>query len=58
MSAHKFAYLLTLLNHFFIFKGAIESVIDVVLGLSGFSFIHFSLSFVVFSFFYCKEKKA
>lgn len=54
-SAHKFAYLLTLLNHCFIFKGAIESVIDVVLRLSGFSFIRCSLSFVVFSFFIAKR---
>lgn len=68
MSAHKFAYLLsqkffklylTLLNHCFIFKGEIKSVIDVVLRLSGFSFIRFSLSLVVFLFFsYCKEIKA
>ena len=61
MSAHKFAYLLsqksfklhlTLINHCF------KSVTDVVLRLSDFSHIRLSLSFVVFSFFYCKEIKA
>ena len=66
MSAHKFAYLLsqkslklhlTLINHCFIFKGKIKSVIDVVLRLSGISFIRFSF-FCCFSLFYCKEIKA
>ena len=64
MSAHKFAYLLsqksfklhlTLINHCFIFKGKIKSVIDVVLRLSGFSFIRFSLSFVLSHFFIAKR---
>ena len=67
MAAHTFAYLLsqksfklhlTLINHCFIFKGKIKSVIDVVLRLSSSSHIRFSLSFVVLSFFYCKEIKA
>ena len=46
------------LNHCFTFKGEIKSAIHVVLRLSGFSFIRFSISFVVFSFFLLQRDKS